>query len=121
MRVDTGSKTRRDRGRPEGPGPAVCTASEPKSKLSAPLLEHAGEGVKLLGHAAGLPDDIGEGDHLDLAVAADRDHPTLSVGDQLCRPNAPARGPDAVGRRRRDASPDGSEHRDPGLAPPLMA
>src|SRR2546427_343944 len=90
MRVDTGSRTRRDRGRGEGPGPARCTASEPKSKLSAPLLEHAGEGVKLLGHAAGLPDDIREGDHLHLAVAADPEHPPLSLGDQSRPPHAPA-------------------------------
>src|SRR3989442_1813563 len=112
MRVDTGSKTRRDRGRPEGPGPARCTASEAKSKLSAPLLEHAGEGVKLLGHAAGLPDDIGEGDHLDLAVAAGRDHPTLSVREQPCPPKPPARGPDTGHARSRAAPPGRSQARD---------
>src|SRR2546428_12080731 len=89
MRVDTGSRTRRDSGHREGPGPARCTASEAKSKLSAPLLEHAGEGVKLLGDAAGLPDDIGEGEPPDRARAAGRERPPPAPGGALLPPPAP--------------------------------
>src|SRR5207302_3424855 len=56
--------------------------------------------VELLGHAPLLLDHLGERDHLDVAVAPDRDHAALALDDQLHGRDPESSGPDPVDRRR---------------------
>src|SRR5438093_8936990 len=71
--------------------------------------------VQLLRHAPLLLDHLGERNHLDVAVAPDRDHAAFALDDQLDRGDPESRGPDPVDRRWRPAALKVTEHGDPRL------
>src|ERR1700694_3030206 len=66
--------------------------------------------VELLGHASRLLDDVCKRHYLDFSVSADRDHPALAVCDQLRGAHSQARRPYPVGRSRRAAPLQMTEH-----------
>src|SRR5260370_39874265 len=79
------------------------------------LLEDGGEGVKVLGDAPRLADDVGERNDLHLAVAPDWDDAAPPGRDQLHRMHAESRRPDPICGRRRTSTLEVTKHRHPGL------
>src|SRR5260370_971217 len=99
---------------PSSPDPASSSILFLRGATSR-LLEDPAQFVKLPGDATRFPDHVGEGHNLDVPVAPDWNHPALAGADHLDSRHSEARGPDAVGRRRRSASLQMPEHRHAGL------
>src|SRR5436309_15976266 len=81
---------------PSPPVPASSSIRFLRARAGSCLLEDLAEVVQLLGHAPCFLDHLGQGDHLDVAIAPDRDHPALAADDQLDRRDAKPGRPDAV-------------------------
>src|SRR5437773_5088637 len=106
--------------RPVVPSSPVPDRSSIRFRRGPLLDEDPGELVQLLGHAAGLLDDLGDGHDLDVPVAPDRDHAALALDDQLHRGDAEPGRPDPVHRRRRAAALEVSEHGHPSFETGLV-